>query len=275
MNKSINIKTTQPYRITDKRRLMEEYINRLITNIRFDVNTGEDFFEALTREISYGDSDLEHVELGNGVDAITSRYADGFSYKEDGPYTWWDLETVWAFAKEFKMKVVALKKHDDDHEWDITDDFDDLDCSIDLDENGRVTQKEYARLARMLDIDGDPFAAVPEYSKGLNVMDYCKDIEDATVFDTVDDVEKAYNEYTDNLKEQFAYDNNILLEELDKAQKGRDKIIEQVKRKDPSEFVMIWGGDFDDDALEIRPKFSTMFYINHISYALGLVFAKD
>lgn len=223
---------------------MKEYIDRLIGKIRFDVNTGEDFFEALTREISYGDADLEHIELDNGVDAITSRYADGFSYKEDGPYTWWDLETIQAFAQEFKMKVVALKKHDGDQwyipDWDITNDFDEYDCS-----------------------------------KGLNIMDYCKDIEDATVFDTVDDVEKAYNEYTDNLKDEYAFDNNILLEELDKAQKGRDKIIEQLRHKDSSEFVMMWGDDFDGDYLEIMPKFSTMFYINHISYALGLIFAED
>lgn len=247
-------------------------IERLIANIHFDVDTGEDFFEAVANRTS----EIQHVELGNGVDAITSRYAEGFSYKEDGPYTWWDLETVWTFAQEFNMKVVALKKHDYDPSWNMTDDFDEFDCKLDFDEYGCVTPKEYLHLSRMLHLEHDPFADVPEYSKGLNVMDYFKDIENAVVFDTVGDVEKACNEYTDNLKDQFAYDNNILLEELDKAQKGKDDIIEQVKRKDSSEFVMIPSGDFDADGLEIMPKFSTMFYdgFNQVSYALGLIFKE-
>ncbi|MCH3980485.1 MAG: hypothetical protein LKE41_00930 [Prevotella sp.] len=221
---------------------MEEYIDRLITNIRFDVNTGEDFFEALTREISYGDADLEHIELDNGVDAITSRYADGFSYKEDSPYTYWDLETVQAFAQEFNMKVVALKKFDCDSDWNMTNDFDEYDCT-----------------------------------KGLSVMDYCKDIEYAYVFDTVDDVEKAYNEYIENIEEQFTSDDRTLLEELDKARKGKEEIIEQVKRKASSEFVMIPEVDFDAYGLEIMPKFSTMFYdsYNGVSYALGLIPKED
>ena len=212
-------------------------IARLIANIHFDVDTGEDFFKAITDRTS----EVQHVELGNGVDAITSRNAEGFSYKEYGPCTSWDLETIEAFAKEFNMEVVVLKKHDCDPEWNITDDFDEYD------------------------------------SKGLNVMDYCKDIEDAYVSDTVDDVERVYNEYAGNLEEQFAYDDRTLLEELDKARKGRDKLIEQVKHKDPSEFVMIPAVDFDTDGLEIMPKFSTMFHdsFNGISYALGLIFKEQ
>ena len=248
-------------------------IERLIANIHFDVDTGEDFFEAVANRTS----EIQHVELGNGVDAITSIEAEGLSYMKIPSYVWWELETVWTFAREFNMKVVALQRHDSDLEWDMTDDFDGYDCSLDLDENGRVTQKEYAHLARILNLDGDPFAVSPEYSKGLNVMDYCKDIEDAYVFDAVDDVEKAYNEYTDNLKDEYAYDNNILLDELDKAQKGRDEIIEQVKRKDSSEFAMIPSGYFDADFLEIMPKFDTMFYdgFNAITYALGLIFPEE
>ena len=244
-------------------------IERLIANIQFDVDTGEDFFEAVANRTS----EIQHVELGNGVDAITSREAEGLSYMKIPPCVWWELETVWTFAREFNMRVVALQRHDSDLKWDMTDNFDDLDCSIDLDENGHVIQKEYAHLARMLDIDGYPFADVPEYSKGLNVMDYCKDIEDAYVFDAVDDVEKAYNEYTDNLKDEYAYDPDTLHEELDKAQKGRDEIIEQVKRKDSSEFAMIPSGYFDANFLEIMPKFDTMFYdgFNGITYALGLI----
>lgn len=213
---------------------MEEYINRLITNIHWDINTGENFFEAVTNRTP----EIQHVELGNGVDAITSRYAEGFSYKEDGPCTSWDLETIEAFAKEFNMEVVVLKKHDCDSEWNMTDDFDEYD------------------------------------SKGLNVMDYCKDIEDAYTIDTVDDVERAYNEYADNLEEQFVFDDRTLLEELDKARKEKGEIIEQVKRKASSEFIMIPAVDFDTDGLDIMPKFSTMFYdeYNQISYALGLIF---
>ena len=57
---------------------MDDYIDRLITNIRFDVNTGLDFFKAVDFETGAGAaSEIQHVELGNGVDAITSRYADG------------------------------------------------------------------------------------------------------------------------------------------------------------------------------------------------------
>lgn len=245
-------------------------IERLIANIHFDVDTGEDFFEAVANRTS----EIQHVELGNGVDAITSRDAEELSYKENFPYTWWNLETVWTFAKEFNMKVVALQRLDSDLEWDMTDDFDEYDCSLDLDENGHVIQKEYAHLARILNLDGDPFADAPGYSKGLNVIDHFKDIEDATVFDTVDDVEKVYNEYTANLKDEYACDPDTLHDELDKAQRGRDEIIEQVKRKSPSEFVMIpCSADFDADFLEIMPKFSTMFYdgYNQISYALGLI----
>lgn len=239
---------------------MDDYIDRLITNIKSDVDTGWDFFKAVDFETGAGAaSEIRHIELDNGLDAITSRYADGFSYKEDGPYTWWNLETVRKFAQEFRMKVVVLKKHDGDQwdipEWNMTDNFDEYDCS-----------------------------------KGLNVINYCKDIEDAYVFDTIDDVEKAYNEYTDNLKDEFAEDNSTLLEDLDKAQKGRlleeldkaqkekDKIIEQVKRKSPSEFVMMpCSADFDADFLEIMPKFSTMFYdgYNGVSYALGLILNKE
>ena len=44
-------------------------IERLIANIHFDVDTGEDFFKAITNRTS----EIQHVELGNGVDAITSR----------------------------------------------------------------------------------------------------------------------------------------------------------------------------------------------------------
>lgn len=214
-----------------------EDIERLIANIQYDVNAGENFFKAITGRTS----EVEHVELGNGVDAITSRYAYGFSYKEDGPYTWWDLETVLTLAKEFNMEVEVLKKHDCDPSWNLTDDFDEYD------------------------------------SQGLNVMDYCKDIEDAYVSDTVDDVDRAYNEYAGNLEEQFVYDDRALLEELDKAREGKKKIIEQVKRKASSEFVMMPAVDFDTDGLEIMPKFSTMFYdeYNQVSYALGLIFKED
>ena len=212
-------------------------IERLIANIQFDVDTGLDFFEAVDLEAGVGiGPEIQHVELGNGVDAITSRYAEGFSCE------WWDLETVQTLAREFNMKVVVLKKHDCDSNWNMTNDFDEYDCT-----------------------------------KGLNIMDYCKDIEDAYVSDTVDDVERVYNEYAGNLEEQFAYDDRTLLEELDKARKGRDKLIEQVKHKDPSEFVMIPAVDFDTDGLEIMPKFSTMFYdeYNQVSYALGLIFKED
>ena len=253
---------------------MDDYIDRLITNIRWDVNEGWDFFKAVDFETGAGAvSEIRHIELGNGVDAITSRYAEGFSYKKDGPYTRWNLETVLTFAIEFPMKIVVLKKHDCDSEWNMTDDFDEYDCELDTDENGRVTQKEYAHLAHMI----HQLGVVPEYSKGLNVMDYCKDIEDAYVFDTVDDVEKAYNEYTDNLKDEYAYDPDTLHEELDKAQKGKDEIIEQVKRKSSSEFVMIPCVDFDADGLKIMPKFSTMFYdsFNGRAYALGLIFKEQ
>lgn len=213
-------------------------IERLIANIQFDVDTGEDFFKAIIDRAS----EIQHVELSNGVDAITSRNAEGFSYKEDSPCAWWDLETVWAFAKEFNMKVVVLKKHDCDSDWNMANDFDEYDCT-----------------------------------KGLNVMDYCKDIEDATVLDTIDDVEKAYNEYIDNLEDTYACDQNTLLEESDKARKGRDQLIEQVKHKASSEFVMIPAVDFDTNGLEIMPKFSTMFYdsYNGVSYALGLIPKED
>ena len=243
-------------------------IERLIVNIQFDVDTGLDFFKAVASRTS----EIQHIELGNGVDTITSRCAEGFSCE------WWDFETVQTLAREFNMKVVVLKKHDCDLEWDMTDDFDDLDCTLDFDENGHVTQKEYLRVSRMLDLEGNPFADVPEYSKGLNVIDHFKDIEDADVFDTIDDVEKAYNEYTTNLKDEYANDPDTLHDELDKAQKGRDEIIEQVKRKDSSEFVIIpCSADFDADFLEIMPKFSTMFYdgYNGVSYALGLIPKED
>lgn len=211
---------------------MEEYIDRLITNIHWDVNTGEDFFKAITDRTS----EIQHVELGNGVDAITSRCAEGFSCE------WWNLETVQTLAREFNMKVVVLKKHDCDSDWNMANDFDEYDCT-----------------------------------KGLNVMDYCKDIEDATVLDTIDDVEKAHNEYIDNLEDTYACDQNTLLEESDKARKGRDQLIEQVKHKASSEFVMIPAVDFDTNGLEIMPKFSTMFYdsYNGVSYALGLIPKED
>lgn len=140
------------------------------------------------------------------------------------------------------MKIVVLKKHDCDSDWNMANDFDEYDCT-----------------------------------KGLNVMDYCKDIEDATVLDTIDDVEKAYNEYIDNLEDTYACDQNTLLEESDKARKGRDQLIEQVKHKASSEFVMIPAVDFDTNGLEIMPKFSTMFYdsYNGVSYALGLIPKED
>ena len=207
-------------------------IERLIANIQFDVDTGLDFFKAVANRTS----EIQHIKLGNGVDAITSRYAEGFSC------VWWDFETVQTLAREFNMKVVVLKKHDCDSNWNMANDFDEYDCT-----------------------------------KGLNVMDYCKDIEDATVLDTIDDVEKAYNEYIDNLEDTYACDQNTLLEESDKARKGKDQLIEQVKHKASSEFVMIPAVDFDADDFEIMPKFSTMFYdsYNGVSYALGLIPKKD
>lgn len=207
-------------------------IERLIANIQFDVDTGLDFFKAVANRAS----EIQHVELGNGVDAITSRCAEGFSCE------WWDLETVQTLAREFNMKVVVLKKHDCDSNWNMANDFDEYDCT-----------------------------------KGLNVMDYCKDIEDATVLDTIDDVEKAYNEHIDNLEDTYACDQNTLLEESDKARKGRDQLIEQVKHKSPSEFVIMPSDDTDADYFEIKPKFSTMFYdsYNGVNYALGLIPKED
>lgn len=208
-------------------------IERLIANIQFDVDTGWDFFKAVDFEAGVGiGPGIQHVELGNGVDAITSRCAEGFSCE------WWDLETVQTLAREFNMKVVVLKKHDCDSNWNMANDFDEYDCT-----------------------------------KGLNVMDYCKDIEDATVLDTIDDVEKAYNEYIDNLEDTYACDQNTLLEESDKARKGRDQLIEQVKHKSPSEFVIMPSDDTDADNFEIMLKFSTMFYdsYNGVNYALGLI----
>lgn len=211
-------------------------IERLIANIQFDVDTGLDFFRAVANRTP----GIQHVKLGNGVDAITSRCAEGFSCEWWD--LWWDLETVQTLAREFNMKIVVLKKHDCDSNWNMANDFDEYDCT-----------------------------------KGLNVMDYCKDIEDATVLDTIDDVEKAYNEYIDNLEDTYACDQNTLLEESDKARKGRDQLIEQVKHKASSEFVMIPAVDFDTNGLEIMPKFSTMFYdsYNGVSYALGLIPKED
>lgn len=210
-----------------------------ITRVLSLKDMGEDFFEALTSEFGYGWGNLQHVKLDNGEDAIITFWAGAEMIYKEEPYVW-DMELINTLASEFVMKAVVLKKYDCDTNWNITEDFDDIDNS-----------------------------------KGLDVMSYFKDIEDATVFDTIDDVEKAYNEYTDNLKEQYASDQEILLKELTKAQKGKDEIVEQVKHKKPSDFVMICNDDAD--SCEVMHKFSTILYdgFNQVSYTIGLIFTEE
>lgn len=218
----------------------KKYYEHIIDSTHIDVDMGEDFFDAITSEFGQGNGEIERVILANGGDAITSCDIDEPSYDGNNVPSSWDMGLIKALALEFRMKIVVLKKYDCDTEWSMTEDFEDIDSS-----------------------------------KGLDVMSYFKDIEDATVFDTVDDVERAYNEYTDNLKEQYASDQDPLLDELTKAQKGKDKIVEQVKNKKSSDFVMICNDDAD--SCEVMHKFSTILYdgFNLVSYALGLVLKEE
>lgn len=183
---------------------------------------------------------MMHVILANGGDAITSCDADDPSYYGNNVPPSWDMGMYHALALEQRMEIVVLKKYDCETNWSITEDFEDIDNS-----------------------------------KGLDIIGYFKGIDDATVFDTVEDVEDAYNEYADNLKDQYASDQDILLDELTKAQKGKEKIIEQVKNKKSSDFVMIWNDDAD--SYEVLHKFSTILYdgFNQVRYALGLVLKED
>lgn len=219
---------------------MDNYLENKIARVLVSKDMGEDFFDAMASEFGPGQGcgDLQHVKLDNGEDAIVSFWADAEMIFADAPCIW-DMELVQTLASAFLMKAVVLKKYDCDTNWSITEDFDDIDDS-----------------------------------KGLDEMSYFKDIEDATVFDTVEDVEEAYNEYTDNLKEQYAYQ-EILPEELTKAQKGKDEIIKQVKYKKPSDFVMICNDDAD--SCEVMHKFSTILRddFNLVNYTIGLIFTEE
>lgn len=210
-----------------------------IARVLADKDLGDDFFDAMVDEFGQGYGDLQHVKLDNGKDAIVSLWADAVVIFKDKPYIW-DMELVQTLASAFLMKVVVLKKYDCETNWSITEDFEDIDDS-----------------------------------KGLDLMGYFKGVEDATVLDTVDDVERAYDEYTDNLKEQYASDQETLNEELTKAQKGKDEIIEQVKHKNPSDFVMICNDDAD--SCEVVHKFSTILQdgFNQVSYTIGLMFDEE